>query len=162
MVIAVLLALQRSREAHTTIWYIADWVMSLWPVTICHHGQSTFPRAASEWECPRRGSLAKHHAAHILAAGTHARTGDCNCLMVVHQFPRSLVEYSTAERDKRNNAHISARHEPGADEESAGKNPHVRAAPPAPADGVAGQAPKYSPVRCVRGRENERRCTLAR
>ena len=29
--------------------------------------------------CLRRGRYAKHHVAHILAAGTHARTGDCNC-----------------------------------------------------------------------------------
>ena len=82
--------------------------------------------------------------------------------LVIAIAERSLVEYSTAERDKRNNAHISARHEPGTDEGSAGKNPRVRAAPPAPADGVAGQAPKYNPVCCVRGRENECRCTLAR
>jgi len=62
---------------------------------------------------------------------------------------------STAERDKRYNAQISARREPGTDEGSAGKNQRVWAAPPgrAPADGAAGQAPKYNPVRCVRGRE---------
>jgi len=74
----------------------------------------------------------------------------------------SVFKESTAESDKRYNAHISARHEPGTDEGSAGKNPRERAAPPAPADGVAGQAPKDSPVRCVRGREKECRCTLAR
>jgi len=71
---------------------------------------------------------------------------------------------SKAERDKRYSARISAHHEPSTDGGSAGKNPRVRIAPPgrAPADGAAGQAPNYSPIRCVRGREKEYHCTLAR